>query len=81
MTLFISPRSKLLILFFLCCIPKVFPIQDQKIESGKASAMANTSVTLTDIWSIYHNQAGLGYLKNLSIGAFHQSGFIKGSGI
>jgi hypothetical protein len=55
----------------------LYSIQDKKIEEGKAAAMANTSVTLYDIWSIYHNQAGLGYLENISIGAFHQSGFIK----
>lgn len=74
---FTNPKSILLILTFLCIITKAFSIQDQDIESGKAAAMANTSVTLTDIWSIYHNQAGLGYLKNISIGAFHQSGYIK----
>lgn len=56
---------------------KSFSIQESKVEAGKAAAMANTSVTLIDIWSIYHNQAGLGYLKNMSVGAFHQSGFIK----
>jgi hypothetical protein len=75
--LFINPKSIFLILIFYCSITKVFSIQDQKIEEGKAAAMGNTSVTLTDVWSIYHNQAGLGYLENMSIGAFHQSGFIK----
>lgn len=74
---FIKPKLILLILISFCIITKGFSIQDQKIESGKAAAMANASVTLTDIWSIYQNQAGLGYLKNISIGAFHQSGFIK----
>lgn len=54
-----------------------FSAQDRNIEEGKAAAMANTSVTLVDIWSIYHNQAGLGYLENISLGAFHQSGYIK----
>ncbi|NOQ27856.1 MAG: hypothetical protein GQ564_21045 [Bacteroidales bacterium] len=74
---FKKPKLILLILISFCIITKAFPIQDQNIESGKAAAMANASVTLTDIWSIYHNQAGLGHLKNISIGAFHQSGFIK----
>lgn len=74
---FIKPKLILLILISFCIITKAFPIQDQEIESGKAAAMAKASVTLTDIWSIYHNQAGLGHLKNISVGAFHQSGFIK----
>jgi hypothetical protein len=44
---------------------------------AKSSAMANTSVVLTDLWSVYNNQAGLGYLQQISIGAFHRSGFIS----
>ncbi|MFO7829142.1 MAG: hypothetical protein R6V23_11000 [Bacteroidales bacterium] len=51
--------------------------QSQKIESGKSAAMSNTSVALTDIWSVYHNQAGLGYIDDITLGIFHQSGFIK----
>ncbi len=54
-----------------------FSIHDKRNEEGKAAAMANASVTLTDIWSIYHNQAGLGYLEDISVGVFHQSGYIK----
>lgn len=78
MTLYlISPKSILLILISFCFITKAFSIHDHEIESGKAAAMANASVTLTDIWSVYHNQAGLGHVENISIGAFHQSGFIK----
>jgi len=63
------------LLFFT--VNKSFSIQDSRIEEGKAAAMSNTSVTLTDIWSIYHNQAGLGYLEDISVGVFHQSGYIK----
>ncbi|MGE0087916.1 MAG: hypothetical protein AB7S50_00390 [Bacteroidales bacterium] len=44
---------------------------------ARSSAMANTSVVLTDLWSVYNNQAGLGYLQQISIGAFHRSGFIS----
>ena len=75
--LFHSIRFSFLFLYFLFEINKAFSVQDQRIESGKSSAMSNSSVTLTDIWSIYHNQAGLGYLENISTGVFHQSGYIK----
>ncbi len=44
---------------------------------ARSSGMANTSVTLTDFWSIYNNQAGLGYLQHITVGAFHRSGFIS----
>lgn len=71
---------KRLILIFLLTFfigSYTFSAQDKIIEDGKSAAMANTSVTLTNLWSIYHNQAGLGYLENISVGAFHQSGYIK----
>ncbi|PLX23631.1 MAG: hypothetical protein C0597_00810 [Marinilabiliales bacterium] len=74
---YIYKRLILLIIISFVVRPQLFAIQDRIIEEGKSAAMANTSVTLTDVWSIYHNQAGLGYLQNISIGAFHQSGFIK----
>ncbi len=75
--IFIYRRLILFALISLLSIGRIFSIQTQRIEEGRAAAMANTSVTLIDIWSIYHNQAGLGYLENMSVGFFHQSGFIK----
>ena len=54
-----------------------YSIQENNVTAGKSAGMANTSITLTDVWSIYNNQAGLGYLENITIGAFHQSGYIK----
>ena len=74
-----SIYKRLIVVFltYFLYINTGFSIQDRIIEEGKSAAMANTSVTLTDLWSIYHNQAGLGYLENISIGAFHQLGYIK----
>lgn len=58
----------------------VFPAFSQHIESnagGRTVGMANSSVVLTDFWSIYNNQAGLGFVQQLSAGVFHHSGYIK----
>jgi hypothetical protein len=74
---FFYKRLTLIIVILFLFTETGFSAQDHKIEEGKAAAMANTSVTLMDIWSVYHNQAGLGYLENISVGAFHQSGYIK----
>lgn len=68
---------KFLFLFSLFCWMSESQAQNINIEAGKSAAMSNTSLTMTDIWSVYHNQAGLGYLTDISVGAFHQSGFIK----
>lgn len=54
-----------------------FCIQNNPISAGKSAAMSNVTIGINNIWSIYHNQAGLGYLKNSTVGAFHQSGFVK----
>jgi hypothetical protein len=70
-------RVILLILFIVFNFYRVFSVYETRFNAGKSAAMANASVTILDIWSIYNNQAGLGYLENMSVGAYHQSGFIK----
>lgn len=66
-----------LFIVYLFFIPSYSFSQNIKIEAGKSAAMSNASVAATDIWSIYNNQAGLGYVSNITLGVFHQSGFIK----
>ncbi|MFP4023474.1 MAG: hypothetical protein ACLFVR_03030 [Thiohalospira sp.] len=72
-----SIKIKFLIIIGLFCWLNKSYAQNLKIEAGKSAAMSNTSVVISDIWSVYHNQAGLGYLNDISVGIFHQSGFIK----
>ncbi len=48
----------------------MFAIDGNKPVGGKSEAMANSSITIADIWSIYHNQAGLANLKNMTVGAY-----------
>lgn len=70
-------RFALLIVVFVLSISQVLPVQNIRFNSGKSAAMGNASVAYYDIWSVYTNQAGLGYLTDISITAYHQSGFIK----
>ncbi len=74
---FIYKRLIFLLLIVIFNLKSGLSAQNHILEKGKSAAMANASVTLIDVWSIYHNQAGLGYLEDISIGAFHQSGYIK----
>lgn len=39
-------------------------------------SMGGAAVTFTDIWSIYHNQAGLARLSSLQLGAFYENRFL-----
>jgi hypothetical protein len=38
--------------------------------------MANSALTFTDIWSSFHNQAGLGYVESITAGAFYENRFL-----
>lgn len=47
---------------------------DENISAGARSAgMSNASVAHVDIWSIYNNQAGLGYIDNIILAAYNKS--------
>ncbi len=48
---------------------------------GRGAGLANASLTFTDINSIFVNQAGLGFLENLSFTAYGENRFLGTSGI
>lgn len=43
---------------------------------SRAAAMGNAAVAINDIWSVHHNQAGLGYLSALQAGFHHENKFL-----
>ena len=43
---------------------------------ARPAAMGNAALTFTDIWSSFHNQAGLGYIDKFTAGAFYESRFL-----
>jgi hypothetical protein len=74
----ISRNSHLLLVFLLylfytspCIIAQEnFPI------GSRPAALANAVVMESDIWSVSHNQAGLGDYHNLSIGFHHENKYV-----
>ena len=42
---------------------------------ARSSAMGNASVSLSDVWSAHHNQAGLGFMNNFSAGVYYENRF------
>jgi hypothetical protein len=38
--------------------------------------MANAALSFTDIWSMYHNQAGIAHLDGFAAGAFYENRFL-----
>ncbi len=43
---------------------------------ARSSAMGNASVSLCDVWSAQHNQAGLGFLHDYSGGIYYENRFL-----
>lgn len=42
---------------------------------ARSAAMGNASVSLSDVWSAQHNQAGLGFLHSPSAGVYYENRF------
>ena len=43
---------------------------------SRPAAMANAYVMESDVWSVYHNQAGLGFYPHFAIGFHHENKFV-----
>ena len=43
---------------------------------ARSAAMGNASVSLSDVWSAQHNQAGLGFVRDISAGAYYENRFM-----
>jgi len=49
---------------------------DNYPTGSRSASMGNSSVTLSDVWSTHHNQAGLAGLTKPTIGFHHENRFI-----
>lgn len=67
-----SKLSTLFLLFFVqhCAGQVLLPI------GARANALANTSVTLNDCWSYFHNPGVFPTKKSVHVGAFYQTRFL-----
>ncbi len=43
---------------------------------ARSAAMGNASVSLCDVWSAHHNQAGLGFVHDVSGGVYYENRFL-----
>ena len=49
---------------------------ENQVSGARSAAMGNTSVALSDVWSTFNNQAGLGFVKNTAIGTNYEDRFM-----
>jgi hypothetical protein len=53
----------------------VYAAGDYKATGGRAAALGYTSVTQSDEWSVFNNQAGLAWCKRFSAGIYFENRF------
>ena len=69
---------KLIITFLVWIISfSVRAVHDYRFDAGKSAAMAGSSLGVSNIWSVYTNQASMAFLDRSYLGVFHQSGYIR----
>src|ERR1700752_3541270 len=56
----------------------MFPMfaADNYPVGARSAGVANASVTFSDLWSAYHNQAGLAYLNDAAAGVYFENKFL-----
>jgi hypothetical protein len=69
-------KIKYLSLFFLFSGFSVFAGNEDYPIGARSSAMGNASVSFSDVWSAHHNQAGLGFVHDVSAGAYYENRFL-----
>ena len=59
---------------FILLIPALsYSNEPDKTPSARAAGLGNGTIALADPWSIFSNQAGLGYQRDYWTGAFHEN--------
>ncbi len=71
----IMPVKLLFVLCFIFLSANLVAQSPINQIGGRAKALSGASVCNRDIWAQYHNQAGLAYLKAISVGIAFQNSF------
>ena len=54
----------------------LFAANENTPIGGRSAAMANSSVTLNDFWSVHNNQAGMAAYNNIAVGLYYENRFM-----
>jgi hypothetical protein len=63
------------LLFVLICLVQIGTALENQRAGARSVALAEASVTFSDVWSTFHNQAGLASLEKISGAVFYSSKF------
>lgn len=68
--------TRLSLCFLLFSPSLVFAFGDNNPIGARSAGIANSSVSISDVWSSHHNQAGLGFVEKLSAGIYYESRYL-----
>lgn len=74
---FLPARFILVLVFILFLATLNTSASNDNYPAGaRAAALSNVAVMYPDFWSVWHNQAGLGYYPHFSVGIHHENRFM-----
>lgn len=69
-------KKTAILLFILLFSVAGYCGNENQVFGARSGAIGNASVTLSDEWSTFNNQAGLGFVKKISIGTYYEDRFL-----
>lgn len=60
----------------LICQVLLFASNENSPIGGRSAALANSSVTLNDFWSVHNNQAGLAFFDHIAFGFYYENRYM-----
>ena len=69
-------RVRMILCFIFLFSGFVFAVGDHVTIGGRAAALGTTSVTGSDEWSVFNNQAGLAWCKRFSAGIYFENRYL-----
>ena len=69
-------NKKIIIPILLLVASQIFATNGNDVIGSRATALGGFSTTLSDLWSTNNNQAGLGFVNELSAGIYFENRFL-----
>lgn len=69
-------KKYLFVILIICIHPRAKANNDNYAIGTRSAAMGNASVALSDVWSTHHNQAGLAFMHQVSVGVNYENRFL-----
>jgi hypothetical protein len=69
-------RLTVSVCFVLFICPFAYAANDNYPCGARASGLANSGVVLADLWSNYHNQAGLAQIEDITLGFHYENKYV-----